>query len=631
MTVIAKPGTRQSSPARRNARRKGNETTPVSSRLPHRASARKNLWISVALALLTLIVYSSLRHHPFVDYDDQSYVTENKHVQDGLSWDTFTWSITSTEASNWHPVTWLSHALDCQLYGLEPSGHHWTSLLIHMLNVILLFLLLERVTLAKWKSAFVAALFALHPLNVESVAWIAERKNVLSTFFFLLALGAYAWYARRPGVRRYSLLALLFALGLAAKPMVITLPFVLLLLDYWPLQRIEGWIQPSDTFPVPQRPPSRVIVEKLPLLALSAGSAVLTIVAQSDSVVSTQALPFGVRLATVFYAYGVYLWKLIWPVGLALIYPHPGRTLAFWKPFLGTTLILSMTMLAWQQRKRQPWLLVGWLWYLGTAVPIIGVMQVGVQVVADRYAYVPLIGIFLILVWGLALAADAAQLPTLARALAASCVIAVLACLTWKQAGYWRSSADLWSHAIEVTTNNSMAENFLANTLFKAGRYQEGMAHLRVYAAAEPLDPEAHVRVGADYQDRAQLPDAAREYEQAIHANAIMQKRIGMPGLEAGMLAVTYMNLGLVYAEMGDSGKAVTNAQVAIATDKSAIIQMIQQLAQAVTARPSHEGYTRLGLLLQLVGHADEAQQAFAQARQFEAAPSVIPNPKGQH
>ena len=270
------------------------------------------------LAAVTLILYSPVGRHPFVDYDDQSYVFQNDHVKAGLTWDTLTWAMTATDYSNWHPLTWISHALDFQLFGLNAGAHHWTSVIIHALNAMLLFLLLWRVTGATWKGLMVAALFALHPLNVESVAWIAERKNVLCTSFFLLALGAYGWYAREPdvrreNVRRYLVVALMFILGLAAKPMVITLPFVLMLLDLWPLRRIAGWGEPSAAFPVPQQPLSRLVLEKLPLLALSAGSAIITMVAQTVSEVPTQALPIGVRLETSFYAYAMYLWKAIWP------------------------------------------------------------------------------------------------------------------------------------------------------------------------------------------------------------------------------------------------------------------------------------------------------------------------------
>jgi len=501
------------------------------------------------LAAVTLVLYSPVGQHPFVDYDDQSYVFQNDHVKAGLTWDTLTWAMTATDYSNWHPLTWISHAADCQFFGLDAGAHHWISAIIHALNAMLLFLLLWRATGATWKSLMVAALFALHPLNVESVAWIAERKNVLSTFFFLLTLGAYGWYARRDdapkkNIRRYLVVALLFILGLAAKPMVITLPFVLMLLDLWPLQRIEGWSQPSIAFPVPQRPLSRLVLEKLPLLALSAGSAVITMVAQTESVVPTEALPIGVRLESSFCAYAMYLWKAIWPAHLAAVYPHPGRGLPLWQLFAGGLIVVTGLIVAWQQRSTRPYFTVGWLWYLGTAVPIIGIIQVGIQVIADRYAYIPLIGIFVIAVWEASALADRVHLGVAPRAIAASLILAALAFTTFRQIGYWQSTVDLWTHALQVTENNSMAENFLANELFSLGRYQEGMAHLRTYVRLEPLDPSAHARVGADYQDHARLPDAIHEYETAIRAAKVLGAA-GQPGLPQDMLAMTYAKAGI--------------------------------------------------------------------------------------
>ena len=588
--------------------------------------------LAVSLALATLAVYHSVGSHPFIDYDDQDYVTNNAHVKAGLTWDTFSWAWTSTQASNWHPVTWLSHAADCELYGLNPSGHHWTNLLIHVLNVALLFLLLERVTAARWRSLFAAALFALHPLNVESVAWIAERKNVLSTLFFLLALGAYGWYARKPDVRRYLLLTLLFALGLTAKPMVITLPFVLLLLDFWPLGRIENWTQPAQAFPVRQLPFSRLILEKLPLLILSAGSAIITVIAQQPSEVSAHTLPLAVRFETTFYAYGTYIWKAIWPLHLALIYPHPGRTLADWKPLLGALLIIVVSSIAWVQRTRRPFIATGWLWYLGTAVPIIGIVQVGVQVVADRYAYVPLIGIFVIASWLLLPDGSTSDKSIATRGAVALVILGALSFLTWQQVGYWQSTIDLWTHALDVTEDNTLAENFLANAQFAAGDYRDGMLHLRNYARLEPLDPGAHARVAADDQDRGQFSDAALEYEKAIRANDVLIQH-GTSGLDPGIIAITHANLGMTYAQLGDMAKAQRSAAMALDTDANAISQMEAGLAQNLNARPVAQGYVRLGMLLALSGKNADARQAFARAQQLD--PSIaLPagfNPAASH
>jgi len=580
-------------------------------------SLRRPLLISLLLAAATLALYSPVGRHPFVNYDDQAYVFQNDHVRAGLTWKTVTWALTATAASNWHPVTWLSHALDCQLFGLNPAGHHWVNALIHALNSVLLFLILWRATGATWRSLLVASLFALHPLNVESVAWVAERKNVLSTLFFFLALGAYGYYARKPGIRRYLGVVAWFVLGLASKPMVITLPFVLMLVDYWPLGRIEGWNTSSGALPVPQSRPWPLVLEKLPLLALSVGSAIITMVAQTDSEISSVALPLGVRLETCCYAYGMYLWKAIWPAHLALIYPHPGRTLPLWEPFVSALFIFVGLGLAWRQRFARPYLALGWFWYLGTAVPIIGIVQVGVQVIADRYAYLTLVGIFAALVWGVSDLADRFRVGTVPRAAVASLILVVLALTTWRQIGYWRSTVDLWTHAVQVTENNSMAENALATELFALGRYQEGIAHVRTYTRLEPLDPEAHARVGADYQDHGQLREAIREFETAVRGNATLNA-LGQPGLESNVLAVTYANLAISYAQLGNQTKADENATKATNTDPDAIRQMASGLAQYLQQHPAPSGYVRLGLLLHEFGASSQAQLAFAKARQLD-------------
>jgi hypothetical protein len=620
-TKVKTPSQRSSAGAHRDgSNRARNQPAVPKAVVPREAGhigARQALILCFLLAVAAMVLYSPVGKHPFIQYDDQSYVFENAHVIAGLTWDTLTWAVTATEQSNWHPLTWLSHALDCQLFGLNPSGHHWMNAAIHALNVVLLFLLLWRATGSAWKSFLVAALFGVHPLNVESVAWVAERKNVLSTLFLLLALGSYGWYVRKPEVRRYLVLVLLFVLGLASKPMVITLPFVLLLLDYWPLQRIENWSEASAVFPVAQARLSRVVLEKLPLLALSAGSAIITVAAQSESVVPTQVLPIGVRLETSLYAYGMYFWKAIWPAHLALIYPHPGRTLPAWQPLLSGTLIVLVLIVAWKQRFSRPYLAVGWLWYLGTAVPVIGIVQVGVQVIADRYAYLPLIGVFVAAVWEGAAVADQFRFGLAPRAVTAALILAALGFTTWRQIGYWRSTVDLWTHALQVTTDNTMAENFLANNLFQLGRYEEGMAHLRNYARLEPLDPIAHARVAADFQDHGQLPEAIKEYDAAIRAEAVLDS-YGLPGMRRDTLAVTYANLGLVYFLLGNEAQARDNSRKALDIDQAAVVQLVNELGQYLNGHPAAQGYLRLGLLLEQIDHRPEAQQAFAQARRLD-------------
>ena len=573
--------------------------------------------ISVLLSVLVLAVYSPVGRHPFIDYDDYLYIVNNAHVKSGLNWDTFKWSLTATEQSNWHPLTWLSHALDCQLFGLNPAGHHWTNLAFHIVNAVLLFLLLLCVTGATWRSLLVASLFALHPLNVESVAWVAERKNLLSTLFFLLTLGAYGWYVRGLQVGRYLLVTLLFAFGLAAKPMLVTLPFVLLLLDYWPLQRVKNWSGPTSVFPVVQLPLSRVVAEKLPLMAMSLGSCIITIVAQNRAVIPTFALPISVRLRTVPYAYAMYLWKMVWPARLALIYPYPGLKLPLWFPLVDGILLVAITVMAWKLRSRRPYVALGWAWFLGMSVPIIGIVQVGDQVVADRYAYLPLIGLFIIVVWGLADLADHLRLSAAVRTVAVVLIAVSLLLVTRQQISYWRGSVDLWQHALQVTRNNSMAEEFLANDLFVEGRPGEAMVHMRNYANLEPLDPLAHVRVGADYQDHGQFAPAIREYETAIRGTVVLNRR-GFPGLTSEMLASTYANLAIIHSKIGQQSQAQNEMNRALSTNPAAIDDMTGQLIQSIAANRTAQGYERLGYIMKLIGHEEDAQQAFSWARRMD-------------
>jgi len=359
------------------------------------------------LITVVVLVYAPVKDYPFINYDDTLYVTEVPQVQQGLGWDSVVWSMTAMEAANWHPLTWLSHMLDVQLFGLNPAGHHLTNLLLHLANVLLLFGVLQQMTGAVWRSALVAALFALHPLNVESVAWVAERKNVLSTLFWLLTMAAYMGYVRKPHWGRYLGMMGIFVLGLMAKPMLVTLPCVLLLLDYWPLGRLG-----KDSKEFWERLP-RLAAEKLPLFIPVAAISVVTIAAQSQAgaLSSWEGLPLGVRVANAVLTYGVGLKKMLWPVDLAVFYPHPGNSLAVWPVALAALLLVILSLGVWWQGRRSRYLVVGWLWYLGTLFPVSGLIQVGEQAMADRYAYVPLMGLFIILAWGTAELAQTLRLP----------------------------------------------------------------------------------------------------------------------------------------------------------------------------------------------------------------------------
>src|SRR5271166_5172100 len=390
----------------------------------------RSFFFGLLLVVLTSAVYYPAHHDPFLNYDDDDYVTANPRISHGLSWDTVEWSFTTYHASNWHPLTWLVHAVDVQLFGLSPARHHDVNVILHLMNVLLLFWVLQRATGYSGRSFAVAALFALHPMNVESVAWVAELKTMLSMIFFLLALGAYRWYAREPRVGRYLAVACLFALGLMAKPQVITLPFVLLLWDYWPLQRMFASVgEPASGTAIqtviPARSLSQLIWEKVPLFFIIAMDAAVTMKAQGVARPSNWSYTFWIRVGNAIVAYARYLGKTFWPAHLALLYPHPGNSLRLWEVTASALLLVTITgfvALNWQRR----YLVVGWFWFLGTMVPMVGIVQVGRQAIADRYAYLPFIGLFIMICWGVAVWAQQCRLPT---ALLAGTTIVVLLAL----------------------------------------------------------------------------------------------------------------------------------------------------------------------------------------------------------
>jgi tetratricopeptide (TPR) repeat protein len=580
------------------------------------------------LAIATSALYSSVARHSFVDFDDQYYVTQNEHVQGGLSWRTFAWALIATDAQNWHPVTWLSHALDCQLYGLNPAGHHLTNLLLHVLNVVILFLLLLWATGAMGRSLLVAALFALHPLNVESVAWVAERKNVLSTLFFLLALAAYGWYARKPNLKRYLALAVLFVLGLASKPMVITLPFVLVLLDFWPLHRIEGWGPPVATSrkgrknAVPQSDHraskressfvqvslARLALEKLPLLAFSVGSAAITVIAQrAVSIRSLNQFPMGVRVENAVVAYAMYVWKAFFPARLAPFYPYSGQGFAIWQLGMAALFLAGTSALVWKQRFVRPYLVTGWLWYLGTLVPVIGLVQVGDQAMADRYAYIPLLGIFVMVVWSAGDWADREKIDLRLRAATVAMILGVLSFLTWRQIRYWRDGYELWSHTLRVTPNNPLAISNLGDALMKLGRVEEALPFLEKSVELLPADAMRHDNLAVDLVQCDRLQDAIPQYETAISLTSD-------PALQSHY----YESLAAVYDALRDYTKVRESYRQALKVTPERSAGMIEWLTQSVTAEPSAPRYVQLGILLQETGKLSEARAAYEQALKLD-------------
>ena len=421
----------------------------------------------------TLIAFWQVNHCDFINYDDPSYVTENVHIRHGITTEAIRWAFTTGYAANWHPVTWISHMLDVELFGLKPRWHHLTNLLFHLANTLLLFFVFHRITKTTWQSAFVAALFALHPLHVESVAWVAERKDVLSTFFWMLTMGAYIHYVEHPRFRSYLAVFTFLALGLMSKPMLVTLPFILLLLDYWPLQRFE---QKTPTQEIPaeinkpisaskrkgkssgkqtvqaivkeEKPADRkyqwalvrpLLIEKIPLFALAALSSITTFIVQQKggSVASLEGIAPGVRIANAFVSYIIYVRKVIWPDDLAVFYPHPGL-LPFWQILGAVFLLIAVTVTVILEAKRFPYLAVGWLWFTGTLVPVIGIVQVGSQALADRYTYVPLIGLFIMAAWGVPELLKNWRYRKEALAASSALILMCLLIFTWTQVGYWR-------------------------------------------------------------------------------------------------------------------------------------------------------------------------------------------------
>jgi protein O-mannosyl-transferase len=470
---------------------------------------------AASLFLLTLAVYARALQCGFTNYDDPKYVTQNAQVQRGLSIENIRWAFTTTTFFNWHPLTWLSHIIDVSLFGLNPTGHHFVSVLFHAANAVLLLWLLCSATQRLGRSFVVAALFAAHPLNVESVAWIAERKSVLSTFLFFLTLAAYGVYARRPSVARYLGVAALFALALMAKPIVITLPILLLLLDYWPLNRI----------PVPGATASwkdflricgKLTAEKLPLFPLAVADAIITLKAQhaGGAVLDLVKLPFRYRVENAIYSYCAYLWKTVWPVKLAVFYPHPGATISLGLVAISALILAAISALAWRLRAVR-YVPAGWLWYLFSLSPVIGILQAGHQGMADRYAYIPLIGIFVIAVWGIADLAERAATPKRYLYVASTVALLVFASFTQLQLSYWRDSIALFRHTLDVTQNNSIAEINLGQALMTSGRYDLARPYFIAATRRDPEFPNAHYNLALIYQSEQNLDGAISEFRAA--------------------------------------------------------------------------------------------------------------------
>ncbi|MHC4396677.1 MAG: tetratricopeptide repeat protein [Planctomycetota bacterium] len=487
----------------------------------------KITFVAALLAVSTLGVYWQIHNYDFVNYDDNVYVTENSNVQSGLSLENVGWAFTTGSLRNWHPVTWLSLMLDYQLFGLDPGFFHITNLLFHAASGLLLFLALNKMTGKVWRSGFVAALFALHPLHVESVAWIAERKDVLSTFFMMLTILAYLRYAKRPGLARYLAVAAAFSLGLLSKAMLVTLPFVLLLLDYWPLGRFQvgrSKGKKKSQKPVSPSPTYKratffdLVKEKLPLFILSVVFSIITYVIQQQggTMRSLEMIPLNTRIANALVSYISYIQKMIAPIRLAVLYPHPRSGLPLAYAIIAALALLSITIVVICYRKRRPYLAVGWLWYIGTLVPVIGLVQVGEQAMADRYSYVPLTGLFIIIAWGVPEVLSRWRYRNIFLALAACLIIPVLAVLTRLQTQHWQNSITLFKHAVAVTNDNYTAHNNLASALDDDGQNQAAVAHYLKALAINQNYIKARYNLGNAFMHMGRFDEAVVHWTEVL-------------------------------------------------------------------------------------------------------------------
>jgi tetratricopeptide (TPR) repeat protein len=525
------------------------------------------LWlVSLGLIAAAVLVYAPARDFDFVSWDDPEYVTQNVHVRQGLSIDGVVWAFTTGDHENWHPLVALSHMLDCEICGIAPAGHHLSNIVLHVLNVLLLFGVLHAMTGAIWQCAWVAALFAVHPLNVEAVAWVSARKDVLSTLLGLLAMAAYVAYARRGGIGRYLLSAALLALGLMAKPMLVTLPLVFLLLDYWPLGRLR--IGGARTEAVAEQARMRrslghLLLEKLPLLALSVASSIVTyaVLRQRVVVPSTfRPVPFELRAANAVVSYVRYLAQALWPTDLAILYPHPnlpGGTPWSAGQVIGAAVLLVVISAAVLWARRQRYLLVGWLWYLGTLVPVIGLMQVSADAMADRYTYLPMIGIFIAVVWGAAELTGRVgrrhALPRAAMGAAAVVVLVALMACAARQVSYWRDSIALYEHALEVAPGTAIMRTNLANVLTEKGRIDEAIEHYRLAVEVDPDYLPAHNNLGNMLMFRSQPNEAVQHYSRAVAL--------------APNLPHTHINLADTLIVLGRIDEAIAHYERALALD----------------------------------------------------------------
>jgi tetratricopeptide (TPR) repeat protein len=562
---------------------KNSQQSPLE--VPIGAGRRNQRWrapgICLVLAAITFAVFAQTLRYEFVNLDDDLYVYDNPVVARGLTRNGMVWAFTHVHSANWHPLTWLSHELDCQFYGLHPGGHHLTNVLLHTATVIALFLILRQMTGALWRSAFVAAVFAIHPLRVESVAWVSERKDVLSGLFFMLTIGAYVRYVENLKFQIsnfkffYIGSVVLFAMGLMCKPMLVTLPLVLLLLDYWPLQRKES--------------AGRLALEKLPLLALSAAACAVTLLAQNGAIHSGGPFSLPHRLGNALAACMVYLGQMVWPAGLAVPYPYPHNGAPAWEVALAGTLLAGLSVVAWAERRTRPWLLIGWLWYLVMLLPVLGLIQVGLQAHADRYTYLPQIGIYVAVTW---LAAEwragwlrHGPLRVVLGGLMAGALAMLMVC-AWKQTAYWQNSETLWTHTLACTTDNDMAHNNLANALYQKGKVDEASTQYQKGLKIRPNNAEAHKILGLILLQKGRVDEAIVQFQEALKIKPYYAE---------------------VHYILGNALR-----------QKDRVDEAIVQFQEALQIRPDFaEAHNNLGTALRQKGRVDEAISHYQKALQI--------------
>jgi tetratricopeptide (TPR) repeat protein len=603
----------------------------------------------LALIAITVLVYLPVRNFPFIGFDDPGYVTENPHIAGGISLGAIRWAMTSGYVANWHPLTWISHMMDIQFFGMNGGAHHVTALVLHVANTLLLFFVFARMTGATGRSALLAALFAVHPMHVESVAWVAERKDVLSTFFWMLTMIAYVAYTRRPGWRRYAIVAVLFALGLMAKQMLVTLPCVLLLLDVWPLRRAVVGGSSRTAW-------ARLAYEKLPLLGLSAAASVATFLAQrsSGAVQTLNAIPLSIRVSNAVLSYWHYIGKLVWPTDLAPLYPYPKTLLVGWVVAAIVGLIVVSIAVA-RAAKTQPYLPVGWLWFLGTLVPVIGIVQVGMQSMADRYTYVPSIGLFFAVIWGANDLLNRAHAPRAVGVGVSVATVVAAAILARQQVGFWRSGVALWEHTVAVTRDNYLALNNLGWDLALAGRPAEAIPHYQEAIRLNPKIPAPRTNMALALVAMGKNDEAIAQYLDALQIapdNYVIQMNLGYALSRVGRLdeaisrfqeairlkedfVEAHNGLGLTLGRKGDAEGAIgeyrealrlmptlaethNNLGAALAS-QGKLAEAIGHFSEAVRLKPTFvDARNNYGVALSSQGKLDSALTQFAQAASLD-------------